>query len=129
MNLQEQISRIQEMMGFINESDLPINIRRRLNTSREENMHHLKDYVMRYYQPDKKEKTISRAFFEESHRLLNQIEQDENDYWDEEIVSEVKKSLEDLGIEFDSVDMSDVVGKIYPIPAETTRRARRGYIS
>lgn len=94
MNLQKQISRIQEMMGVITENNLPLNIRRRLNTSIEENLHHLKDYVMRYYQPDRKESTISRAFYENSHRLLNKIEQEDEDYWDKEVVERVKDFLE-----------------------------------
>jgi hypothetical protein len=94
MNLQEQILRIQEMMGTINEGDLPLNIRRRLDYSREENLHYLKDYVMRYYQPERKESTISRAFYENSHRLLNKIEQEDEDYWDKEIVDGMKDFLE-----------------------------------
>jgi len=89
MNLQEQIYRIQEMMGTINESNLPINIRRRLNFSREENLENLKEYVMKYYQPERKESTISRAFYENSHRLLNKIEEEDEDYWDKEIVDAV----------------------------------------
>lgn len=89
MNLQEQISRIQEMMGTINESNLPINIRRRLDFSRKENLENLKGYIMKFYQPERKDITISRAFYENSHRLLNKIEQEDEDYWDKEIVDAV----------------------------------------
>ena len=95
MNLQEQINRMQSMMGIIIESNLPLNIRRRLNLSREENLYHLKDYVMRNYQPNKKEDTISNAFYGNSHRLLNNIEQEDDVfYWEKENVDAVKDFLE-----------------------------------
>jgi hypothetical protein len=93
-NLQEQISRIQSMMGVINESNLPNYIVRRLDLSRDENLKYFKEYVMRYYQIGDKEKSINNAFFENTHRLLNKIERDDYDCWEEEIVDKVKKHLE-----------------------------------
>ena len=57
MNLQEQINRIQDMMG-LNESNLPSQLRRRIEFDPEKILKELKQWTLRLYSSNKsKEKT------------------------------------------------------------------------
>jgi len=61
-NLQEQISRIKTMMGVINENRMPPReLLRRINFSETEIFFQLKEWLMRLYESNKKETTISKA--------------------------------------------------------------------
>jgi hypothetical protein len=94
MNLQEQISRIQTMMGTINESSLPLYIKRRINFSKDRILKELKEYILRSYEPNKKGLTISKAFSEESYKILNSIELGDDEHLYQEFATNIKKHLE-----------------------------------
>jgi hypothetical protein len=108
VDLQEQIYRIQEMIGFLNESDLPLYIKRRLTFLKEEILEDLKGYILRGYEPNKKEVTISKAFSEESYKILNSVELGDDEHLYQEFARKIKKYLEnefseDAEIIYDSI--------------------------
>jgi hypothetical protein len=80
-------------MGTINESDLPLYIKRRLSFSKEEILEDLKEYILRGYEPNKKEVTISKAFSEESYKILNSVELGDNEHLYQEFATKIKKYL------------------------------------
>jgi len=58
MNLQEQIYRIQGIMGLLHENDLPIEVRRRLNFSKEHILKTLRWFILEQFKDVSKEKLI-----------------------------------------------------------------------
>lgn len=94
MKLQENINRIREVMG-INESTLPIEVRRRINLSEEQMRNDLKMWVMRLYKDNKKDIVISRAFRHLTQEILDGSRITDMETYNESIFDTVKKYLFD----------------------------------
>lgn len=69
MNLQENISRIIEVMG-LNESNIPPEIKRRIKFIPEKQEYVLKQWIMSSYIPNKKNDTLNKAFLETAYGLI-----------------------------------------------------------
>lgn len=75
MTLLEQINRINSMMG-LNESQLPVHIRRRLKLNEDEILQELKGWLMRFHEEGKEEITMSKAFTEATWWSMTPLEED-----------------------------------------------------
>jgi hypothetical protein len=91
MNLQEQINRIQEMMG-INEESIPAQVRRRMRFSEDEIVGELKNWVMRSYEGGRKDFTLDKAFDEVTYYIINPAT-DSDEGYDDELIKKVKDYL------------------------------------
>jgi hypothetical protein len=99
VNIKENINRIKQVMGIITEIELPTSFRRRLNFSEDYVTHLIKGFILRVYQPNKKNVTISKSLQRTAEEVLVGAIKGSNISYDDilnsDAVKVVKKELKD----------------------------------